>query len=276
MNYYIAIADIHGDIKKLEKALSNCENWIEYNTHSGTIKETDKVQFLFLGDYIDRSDHPKEVIQLVKKYVEEKNAICLLGNHDQFLIGTAEESSITFENGHTEKLIDLWRENGGVITCIRMFGRKMGQYYEDTSTDLNLYKKDILNSEEYKFFKEHGKLKYVTETCFFSHAPQSDPKNYTDVSLTWERSSDYSKTDAIFKVPDNKLISVHGHMHGLSSEIIFPRITNYKHGGRSKTVVMADCGCGCLDIGMLHPVIIRESLHEENGVGNYADVFVIL
>lgn len=276
MRYYIAIPDIHGMRGKLDKALADIDNWIESKRNDGTIKLEDKIQFIFLGDYIDRGPDSKYVLAKVKEYVLERGAICLLGNHDLFLTGTAEATSVYFESsGKTFYNIDVWENNGGLKTCKEMFGSKLDQHFLE-SNKLSDYIDDIKNSEEYQFLKTHAKRKHETELIFFSHAPQSDPKNYDDTILVWGRSRDYDKPDSNFKVPGLKAMSVHGHYHKAYDGIYFPRIINYVHGGRAKTVVLADSGCGCNGYGELHPVIIAESPIEENGASDYVTVLAIL
>jgi len=68
----------------------------------------------------------------------------------------------------------------------------------------------------------------------------------------------------------------------LSEGITFPRINHYSHGGKNKTVVMADSGCGCYNRdnglhGELHPVIISEKVKDKNSLGkNEVQIIAIL
>ena len=267
MKYYVAVADIHGEIDKLNQALERCQLWISHN-----IMSDDTVQFIFLGDLCDRGPDSNAVIAKVKEYVEAGAILCM-GNHDMFLIGTAESD---------DKMIRIWGYNGGLETCLQMFGevpttatdavknfsyvREMGAGY----AILN-YSEVIKNSWQYKFYKEHATLYHETDGIFFCHAPQSDVKEeLTAWNLTWGRQSDYdSSEDGIFKVPNNKRMSVHGHYHRLRQGQNFPRIRNYVHGGIAKTVVLADSGCGCADFGRLKAIIIREN-------GKYPEIEAIL
>ena len=278
MNYYIAIADIHGDIDKLNKALIDCDVWIDIQKKNGTIKEDDSIQFVFLGDYIDRMEFHKQVLAKVKEYVLERGAICLIGNHDLFFLGTANGTGVYFEDsGRSASNSEMWMNNGGIKTCKQMFGYKLDKDFAELK-DLHVkdYIQDILDSEEYAFLTTYGKRKYETPLIFFSHAQMSDPKNYDDTVLLWGRQSDYGKPDSAFKVPGNKAMSVHGHFHRIQEGIYFPRINHYIHGGKAKTVVMADCGCGCSGNGKLHPVIIGESPKEINGINDFVGIIAIL
>jgi hypothetical protein len=250
---------------KLDKALYDVDVWIDLKKKEGTILVDDIIQFVFLGDYIDRGPDSVAVLAKVKEYVLERGAICLIGNHDQFLLGTADGTDVYFDDRKSSASnYMLWLNNGGMKTCIQMFGipfdtTGMNSLDIQYKLDMHDYIDIIKNSDEYKFLKEHGKLKYETDLIFFCHAQQSDPKKVTDDTLIWGRQSDYSKLDSAFKVPGNKAMSVHGHYHRLHEGINFPRIEHYNHGGKAKTVVMADCGCGCGTWGALHPVIIAEN-----------------
>jgi hypothetical protein len=280
--YYIAIADIHGDRIKLDKALADVDVWIELQQKDGTIKPDDIIQFVFLGDYIDRGHESKYVLAKVEEYVHQRGAICLIGNHDQFLLGTADGTDVYFEDrkSYASNLM-LWLNNGGMKTCVQMFGipfdtAGMNSMEIQYKMDMHDYIDIIKKSPEYSFLKTHGKLKYETDLIFFCHAQQSDPKKFDDNTLIWGRQSDYSKLDSAFKVPGTKAMSVHGHYHRLSEGINFPRIEHYVHGGKAKTVIMADCGCGCGTLGALHPVIIAESSKEMNGIKDYVEIVTIL
>lgn len=282
MKYYVAIADIHGMGANLDKALKDVDLWLDSKRLDGTIKASDIVQFVFLGDYIDRGPDSKYVLAKVKEYVEQRGAICLIGNHDQFLIGTAEGTDIYFEDqGAYGSNMVMWLNNGGMKTCVQLFGipfdtTGMNSLDIQYKLDMQDYIEHIKKSPEYEFLKKHGKMKHETDLIFFCHAQQSDAKKYEGDVLIWGRRADYDKPDSAFKVPGNKAMSVHGHFHRLSEGINFPRIEHYVHGGRAKTVVMADCGCGCGHLGALHPVVICEDSKEMNGYKDFVEIVAIL
>ena len=72
MSDYIAIGDIHGDIKKLRRLLAAVETLY-----------TDQ-QIVFLGDYVDKGSHSKEVINLLLevKFKYKSKCVFLIGNHE--------------------------------------------------------------------------------------------------------------------------------------------------------------------------------------------------
>ena len=73
MPRYIAITDIHGELGKLESVLSKIET------------RPDDI-FVFMGDYIDRGDKSKEVVERVIKQSETHECIYLIGSHEYALL----------------------------------------------------------------------------------------------------------------------------------------------------------------------------------------------
>ena len=69
MPRYIAITDIHGELKKLESVLSKIET------------KPDDV-FVFMGDYIDRGPDSKGVIDRVIAQSETHKCVYLMGSHE--------------------------------------------------------------------------------------------------------------------------------------------------------------------------------------------------
>ena len=74
MDPIFAIGDIHGQRAALEQALERID----------TAPETGQV--VFVGDYIDRGPDSRGVISLLMQgQAEDRDWVCLLGNHDTFL-----------------------------------------------------------------------------------------------------------------------------------------------------------------------------------------------
>ena len=73
MPRYIAITDIHGELKKLESLLSKLDT-----------KPNDI--FVFMGDYIDRGPCSKEVVERVIKQSDTHKCIYLIGSHEYALL----------------------------------------------------------------------------------------------------------------------------------------------------------------------------------------------
>ena len=73
MPRYIAITDIHGELRKLESVLSKIET------------RPDDI-FVFMGDYIDRGPDSKGVVEKVLEIKERFQTITLIGSHEYALL----------------------------------------------------------------------------------------------------------------------------------------------------------------------------------------------
>ena len=100
MKNYWYIGDIHGEIDLLENLLTAI---LKYQPH----------QLVFLGDYIDRGPHAREVIDRIMEL--EVPVACLMGNHEQMMLNALEDA--VFGNNPME----LWYRNGGEAT-LQSFG----------------------------------------------------------------------------------------------------------------------------------------------------------
>lgn len=89
-----AIGDIHGQYKKLLKLIEKLP-WNEVND-----------TLIFLGDYIDRGKHSRQIIQfLIELKKKNPNIVFLLGNHEQLL------KDYYYSNNNY--YLKLWRSFGG-------------------------------------------------------------------------------------------------------------------------------------------------------------------
>jgi len=82
----IAIGDIHGKADMLNRLL----NVVDPQTED---------QFVFLGDYIDRGKHSREVIDRLMQFgCKYPHTIFIRGNHDQLLLDTLVEVGVRVDN----------------------------------------------------------------------------------------------------------------------------------------------------------------------------------
>lgn len=165
-----AIGDTHGCFDSLKELV---ENKIQ-------LQKDDKL--ILLGDYIDRGDKSKEVVDFIIELLEnDYDVIPLMGNHEAMLIDAFED----------EKNISKWIQNGGNETL--------------KSFEINSLK-DI-ESKYIEFFK--GLRYYYTfEDYLFVHAGFNDNvlNPFTDYySMLWKCKETYT----------NPLLSektiIHGH-----------------------------------------------------------------
>ena len=100
MKNYWYIGDIHGEIGLLNSLLA-------------AILKHEPDQIIFVGDYIDRGPHSREVVNRIMEM--EVPVACLMGNHEQMMLNALEDS--VFGNNPME----LWYRNGGEAT-LQSFG----------------------------------------------------------------------------------------------------------------------------------------------------------
>lgn len=71
------IGDIHGHADKLKQLLTK----MNYEQRNGSYFHPDR-KVVFLGDYIDRGPQIRETLDIVRRMVDNGNAIALMGNHE--------------------------------------------------------------------------------------------------------------------------------------------------------------------------------------------------
>jgi diadenosine tetraphosphatase ApaH/serine/threonine PP2A family protein phosphatase len=96
-----AIGDIHGRADLLSRLL-RC---IEVDRQA---RPVERALTVFIGDYIDRGLHSRDVIDLLLRWRESNDAIFLRGNHETFLPKFLSDS----------KTLDEWRKCGGLETLL--------------------------------------------------------------------------------------------------------------------------------------------------------------
>jgi serine/threonine protein phosphatase 1 len=153
MNRIIAIPDIHGEFGLLKTLV---EESICFDPLTDTL--------VFLGDYQDRGDGNKEVIEyltaLRSKYGER--IILLKGNHEQ----------MAFDYLTGKSTWSLWGGNGGDAT------------FASYDRNLKLCKEVLIP------FIESLKLYHETDTHVFTHGGitgNREPKSCTEDTLLWTR-----------------------------------------------------------------------------------------
>lgn len=74
---YDLIGDIHGHAGPLVRLLEK----LGYGQRGAVYQQSDR-KVIFLGDFIDRGPHIKEVLAIVRPMVEEGHALAVMGNHE--------------------------------------------------------------------------------------------------------------------------------------------------------------------------------------------------
>lgn len=74
---YDLIGDIHGQLEPLEALLRK----LGYRPDRGVWRHPSR-QLIFLGDFIDRGPHQREVVELARAMVDAGSALAVMGNHE--------------------------------------------------------------------------------------------------------------------------------------------------------------------------------------------------
>lgn len=96
-----AIGDIHGRIDKLGALLAVCQDAVGGGG----------ANFTFIGDYIDRGKHSREVVEFLirEKTLRASPFVCLRGNHEEMLIRVSDKD-------RSDRDLMTWWGNGGEQT----------------------------------------------------------------------------------------------------------------------------------------------------------------
>ena len=97
---YFIIGDVHGEDKMLDEML---KNWDESTQ-----------QLVFLGDLIDRGPNNKKSVLTAMKYVKEKNAWYVMGNHEVMFLAWID---------NPEERFDHYMRNNGNTTINHLLNR---------------------------------------------------------------------------------------------------------------------------------------------------------
>lgn len=165
----IAIGDIHGELYKLKNLFEKI-----------SLKKSDTV--IFLGDYIDRGEDSRGVIDFVLSLEDKCNLVRLKGNHEMMAI-----DSLKCAEGQMSKIQmqRSWMMNGG-IECLESY-------------NLEAIKKGNYTDVLFEMFELHGdffnnlKLTYETENHIFVHghlAHEQDVEDQEEWQCLWGRYDD--------------------------------------------------------------------------------------
>jgi serine/threonine protein phosphatase 1 len=150
----LAIGDIHGCSKALNALLT-------------AVAPTAEDQIIFLGDYVDRGEDSRGVIQLFLTDPRLRNSVFLRGNHELMML-EARTSRLQTES---------WQGLGGFETLLS-YGAKTVKYWQEAVPDAHW--QFLVNTKSY----------FETSTHIFVHAslePDLELYEQTDWYLFWMR-----------------------------------------------------------------------------------------
>ena len=195
MNIF-AIGDIHGCLSQLTTLHKKILTHDKFDVKNDLL--------IYLGDYIDRGNNTKGVIDQILKLKNNKiKTINLMGNHDEFMIDFLFNKKNDIKN---------WL-NFGVDQTFRSYDIEIVEFIKDGFEDdvIDKLRNELLekmNTTHINFFK-NLEVTHSTEKYLFVHAgidPQKKLSEQTKKDYLWSRSSDFFHKD--FKA-EKKII--HGH-----------------------------------------------------------------
>lgn len=188
-----AIGDVHGRLDLL-RALE-----AQIAADAASAPATTDRFLVYVGDYVDRGFESRQVIEhLVLEPLEGFNRVCLLGNHDAWLLG--------FLTG--EPVGPAWLQHGGDATLLS-YGVQV-DLRADEATRLETARARLAERlpAEHREFLEGLELGFTMGDYFFCHAgirPGVPLDEQSEQDLIWIREPFLSWTGSAGKVV------VHGH-----------------------------------------------------------------
>jgi serine/threonine protein phosphatase 1 len=148
-----AVGDIHGRLDLLQRLHTMITEYM-------ALHPAWEYYLIYLGDYIDRGPHSKEVVDAIMAFNPDKTTVITLkGNHEDVLNGFFDDVTI----------LPLWAQYGGLAT-FQSYG-----VYVDTPTGLvtQLKLKDALDKampEKHRTFYKELRVSFTLGDYFFVHA----------------------------------------------------------------------------------------------------------
>lgn len=163
------IGDIHGCFHTLKALIDKVK------------KSDENAKFVFVGDYVDRGLHNKEVVDYVIE-MQKNGAVCLRGNHDDitdFLLNGDCYSDINYFAGSRDiSNVMFWWQRNGLEETLNSYGIYSIKYKRDAGPysismpDYYSLSEDFKNAvpEDHKEFFRNLPLYWENDTHFSCHA----------------------------------------------------------------------------------------------------------
>ncbi|WP_164993406.1 metallophosphoesterase family protein [Macrococcus sp. DPC7161] len=166
---YFIVGDVHGCFHTLKKVLKAWDRTCE--------------QLIFVGDYINKGKHSKEVVQLVRQ-LEREGAICIMGNHEyqmsQYIMQHTAFDDMKENYQYTIKHYDLkkkYRDDVHWMGHLPLYYKDARIFVSHAGVNFLGFRK--FNKESsYSVLRYRGKLKRMKQLQVIGHTPvmQSKPK----------------------------------------------------------------------------------------------------
>ena len=185
-----AIGDIHGRADLLRTLLGQ----VDADRKSRSVERTIAV---FLGDYVDRGQSSKEVLDILLDYRANFESVFLKGNHEKFALDFLQNPSV----------LETWRSCGGFETLLSYGVRPSFSSSADERLRLSRELAASMPAEHLGFLKSL-QLYFQCGEFLFVHAglrPRVKLKDQDEKDLLWIREEflEYQKPFELFVV--------HGH-----------------------------------------------------------------
>lgn len=122
---YDLIGDIHGQAPELEVLLGK----LSYQNTGGLYHHPER-KVVFLGDFIDRGDHQRRVLEIARRMIDEGSAMSVIGNHEYNAIayhtrgssgGFLREHNVKNDGQHEKFLQEFANDPHGMHEIIEWF-----------------------------------------------------------------------------------------------------------------------------------------------------------
>ena len=151
--------------------------------------------YIFVGDYLDRGPENKETLEFMMKLNENKNVLCLTGNHERHLSH--------FGNGDIHK-----------IRSKEFIGRTLPQIIDTEKKDVRHFYK---NMGQMAYFEYNGKKYFVTHAGI-SYFPENLVTFATDNFINGVGDYD-TDIDEIWDANEPDIVQVHGHRNTFGVDV---------------------------------------------------------
>jgi serine/threonine protein phosphatase 1 len=217
-----AIGDIHGRIDLLRGVFER----IDASLEAYPIKHA---LHIFLGDYIDRGPHSREVIDALLARKHQHAMVFLKGNNESFAIQVLSDPSVLSE----------WTQSGGINTLLSYGVKPSTRDDPQSDKDIAIAFRQALPESHHQFIQSLA-LSFTCGDYFFTHAgvrPGIPLNEQSEQDLLWIRE------DFLLHEEDFGKVIVHGHTPVSEPEIRANRInidTGAYATGRLACLVLQD------------------------------------
>jgi serine/threonine protein phosphatase 1 len=186
-----AVGDIHGRADILAELFTLIDQDLQARPRMRTIE-------VFLGDYIDRGPHSRQVLDLLMARRRQHVAVCLKGNHDAYAYQVLSDPSV----------LPDWVDIGGLHTLLS-YGVEPSGYDRDRQAQQAVVTtfRQALPDSHYRFLKDLA-LSFSCGDYFFVHAgvrPGIPLVRQAEHDLLWIRN------EFLLYEEDFGKVVVHGH-----------------------------------------------------------------